>query len=147
MALPRGMFHPKWTTHHRQTVNSAAQCRVEVYRVVSRGTWTAETGVGPDVLEYLYRGPARWQKLARPNNRDFVEDQAKFQQTRVQIGFEDNELPDKVLDIPVNAVVKMLENPSDPALVGTRVYVHGHASSSNAWQRNLDCQENMKQGD
>lgn len=149
MALPRGIFHPKWVSHHRPAVNSAGLARVQIYVVTGYGEWSP-TGMTEDTIEMLYEGRARWQAVGNPNNRDFIEDQAKFQTTRVQIGFEDNEVASDLLqlpDIPVNAIVKCIQNNADPNLVGTRVYVHGHGSSSNAWQRTLHCQENQKQGE
>ena len=148
MALPRGLFHPKFSTHHRATVNSAGLARVQIYTVSEYGTWTPD-GTGDDTTELLYVGRARWQTVARPNNRDFVEDQAKLQLVRVAIGFEDNEVSSDLLqlpEIPVNAVVQCIANPADPSLVGTRVHVHGWSNSSNAWQRVFMCQENKKQG-
>lgn len=147
MALPRGIFHPKFTQHHKNTIGSARLARVQIFVVSDFGTWTPE-GTGADTTELLFEGRARWQSIARPNNREFVEDQAKFQLTRVSIDYADNEVPSyltQLPDIPVNAVVKCIDNPADPTLVGTRVYIHGWGSSSNAWERNFMCQGNKKQ--
>ena len=150
MVLSRGIFHPKWTTHHRPTVDSGGLARVQVYVVTGHGEWTPEAGMGADTIEMLYEGRARWQSSGRPNNRDFTEDQAKFQITRVQIGFRDNEVPsylEQLPEIPVNAIVKLIENKADPSIVGTRAYVHGQSKSSNPWNKTLTCQENQKQGE
>jgi hypothetical protein len=140
------IFHPEFIFHHRATVNSAGLARVLIERVVSRGDWDPLTGETADVLQPLYEGRARIQKVAFPTNRDFVEDSAKFQRMRIQIGFEDNELVPAEFEPAINDRIKVLYNPSDPGKVGTFYYVHGDESSSNAWQRTLTAQTNMKQG-
>lgn len=141
------IFHPEFIYHHRATVNTAGLARVLIERVVSRGEWNPETGLtdGAELLP-LYEGRARIQKVAFPTNRDFVEDSAKFQRMRIQIGFEDNELVPAEFDLHINDRIEVLLNPSDPDKVGTFYYVHGDESSSNAWQRTITAQTNMKQG-
>ena len=140
------IFHPEFIFHHRATVNSAGLARVLIERLVSRGGWNPQTGQEPDVLIPLYEGRARIQKVAFPTNRDFVEDSAKFQRMRIQVGFEDNELVPQDFQPEINDRIKVLDNPSDPGKVGTFYYVHGDESSSNAWQRTFTAQTNMKQG-
>lgn len=141
------IFHPEFIFHHRATVNSAGLARVLIERVTNRGEWNPATGLidGATTLA-LYEGRARIQKVAFPTNRDFVEDAAKFQRMRVQIGFEDNELVPADFEPQINDRIKVLLNPSDPGKAGTYYYVHGDESSSNAWQRTLTAQTNMKQG-
>jgi hypothetical protein len=147
VADPMSIFHPEFIFHHRATVNSAGLARVLIERIVSRGTWNPDTGLtdGAGTLE-LYEGRARIQKVAFPTNRDFVEDTAKFQRMRIQIGFEDNELTPAEFDLHINDRITVLYNPSDPTKVGTFYYVHGDESSSNTWQRTITAQTNMKQG-
>jgi hypothetical protein len=140
------IFHPEFIFHHRATVNSAGLARVLIERLVSRGGWNPQTGQEPDVLIPLYEGRARIQKVAFPTNRDFVEDSAKFQRMRIQVGFEDNELVPQDFQPEINDRIKVLDNPSDPGKVGTFYYIHGDESSSNAWQRTFTAQTNMKQG-
>jgi hypothetical protein len=141
------IFHPEFIFHHRATVNSAGLARVLMERVVSRGEWNPVTGeIEGAVTLSLYEGRARIQKVAFPTNRDFVEDAAKFQRMRIQIGFEDNEIVPAEFEPQINDRIKVLLNPSDPGKVGTFYYVHGDESSSNAWQRTLTAQTNMKQG-
>jgi len=140
------IFHPEWIYHHRATANSGNLARVLIERVVTRGEWDPVTGLNNDVLEPIYQGRASIQNIAFPTNRDFVEDSAKFQRMQVVIGFEDNELIPLYFDVHVNDRVKVLANPSDPEKVGSLYYVHGDESSSNAWQRFLTAQTNMKQG-
>ena len=143
-----GIFHPGWIYHHRATANSGALGRV----LITRGsgeepTWNPETGVTTAApREEIYRGSGQVQRIAFPTNRDFVEDAAKFQRMEVTVGFETNELLPLVFDVRVNDRVEVLSNPSDPEKVGAFYYVHGDESSSNAWQRVLTCQTNMKQG-
>lgn len=141
------IFHPEFIFHHRATVNTAGLARVLIERIVSRGEWNPVTGEmdGAESLE-LYEGRARIQKVAFPTNRDFVEDAAKFQRMRIQIGFEDNELVPAEFDLHINDRIKVLLNPSDPGKEGKFYYVHGDESSSNAWQRTITAQTNMKQG-
>lgn len=141
------IFHPEFIFHHRATVNSAGLARVLIKRVISRGEWNPQTGeIDGGVTQPLYEGRARIQKVAFPTNRDFVEDSAKFQRMRIQIGFEDNELIPAEFEPQINDRIKVLLNPSDPGKVGTFYYVHGDESSSNAWQRTITAQTNMKQG-
>lgn len=141
------IFHPEFVTHHRATVNSAGLARVLIERITDRGEWNPLTGeIDGAATEYLYQGRARIQKVAFPTNRDFVEDAAKFQRMRIQIGFEDNELIPADFELKINDRIKVLLNPSDPGKVGTFYYVHGDESSSNAWQRTITAQTNMKQG-
>lgn len=140
-----GIFHPGWVFHHRATANSGLLGRVRIERVISTGEWNPETGTAPDTFETLYLGPAQIQKIAFPTNRDFVEDVAKFQRMEVTIGFETNELIPLAFDIRPNDRVVVLANQSDPEKVGDVYYVHGDESSTNAWQRVLTCQNNMRQ--
>lgn len=143
-----GIFHPGWVYHHRATANSGMLARVLIERIVSKdASWSPETGViSGETKTAVYQGPAQIQKIAFPTNRDFVEDAAKFQRMEVTIGFETNELIPLAFDVHVNDRVTVLANPSDPEKVGDTYYVHGDESSSNAWQRVLTCQNNMKQG-
>lgn len=144
--MSEGVFHPDWIFHHRAAANSANLARVLIERVISRGKWNPATNEidGAEMLP-VYRGRARIQKVAFPTNRDFVEDTAKFQRMRVVIGFEDNELIPLAFDVHVNDRITVLENKSDPEKVGDTYYVHGDESSSNAWNRVLTAQNNMKQ--
>lgn len=141
-----GIFHPAWVYHHRAAANSGAMGRVVIDRLVSAGEWNPDTGVIAEVRTPVYQGQAQVQKVAFPTNRDFVEDSAKFQRMEVTIGFETNELIPLAFDVRVNDRVLVLANPSDPEKVGATYYVHGDESSTNAWQRVLTCQTNMKQG-
>ena len=143
-----GIFHPGWVYHHRAAANSGGLARVLITRGgTGEPTWNPETGVttAPERVS-VYRGTAQIQRIAFPTNRDFVEDAAKFQRMEVTIGFETNELIPLAFDVHVNDRVEVLANPSDPEKVGDFYYVHGDESSSNAWQRVLTCQTNMKQG-
>jgi hypothetical protein len=142
-----GIFHPGWVKHHRATANSGLLGRVLIERVISTGEWNPLTGLidGGETVA-LYRGAAQVQKVAFPTNRDFVEDTAKFQRMEVTIGFETNELIPLAFDLRPNDRVTVLANASDPEKVGSVYYVHGDESSSNAWQRVITCQTNMKQG-
>lgn len=141
------IFHPEFIFHHRATVNSAGLARVLIERITARGEWNPATGlIDGASTQPLYEGRARIQKVAFPTNRDFVEDAAKFQRMRIQIGFEDNELIPEAFELQINDRIKVLYNPADPGKVGTFYYVHGDESSSNAWQRTITAQTNMKQG-
>lgn len=141
-----GIFHPAWVFHHRHVADSGLLARVLIERITGTGEWNFTTGTvtgGTDID--IYRGPAGIQNVAFPTNRDFVEDSAKFQRMQVTLSFHKNELVPKEFNVQVNDRVTVLENKSDPEMVGHVFYVHGDASSSNAWQRVLTCQKNMKQ--
>lgn len=140
-----GIFHPGWVYHHRRTADSGLLARVLIEREVSAGEWSPETGQAPSVMEPIYRGPAQIQNVAFPTNRDFVEDAAKFQRMQVTLGFSTNELEPKTFNVSVNDRITVLNNPADPEKEGSIMYVHGDESSSNAWQRVLTAQTNMKQ--
>jgi hypothetical protein len=142
-----GMFHPDFIYFHRNVVNSSHLGRVLIERVTSRGDYDFDTGLptGATAIQ-IYLGPARIQKVAFPTNRDFVEDAAKFQRMRIAIGFDENELTPSTFDIHVNDRITVLQNVSDPEKVGEQYYVHGDESNSNAWERVLTAQTNMKQG-
>jgi len=120
--------------------------RVLIERVLSVGEWDPETGLMEETRESIYLGAAQIQKVAFPTNRDFVEDAAKFQRMEVTVGFDTNELLPLAFDVHVNDRITVLQNVSDPEKVGSIYYVHGDESSSNAWQRVLTAQTNMKQG-
>lgn len=140
-----GIFHPAWVYHHRPAADSGMLARVLIERVTSTGEWSPETGLATDTFAQLYLGAAQIQNIAFPTNRDFVEDSAKFQRMQITIGFSSNELIPLAYNVQVNDRVTVLLNPADPEKVGEKYYVHGDASSSNAWQRILTCQSNMKQ--
>lgn len=139
------IFHPEFIYHHRATVNSAGLARVLIERVTGRGQWNPATGLMDGASSNaLYEGRARIQKVAFPTNRDFVEDTAKFQRVRVQIGFEDNELTPTEFELKPNDRITVLYDP-DASRIGRKYYVHGDETSSNAWQRTITAQTNMKQ--
>lgn len=143
-----GALHPAFAFHHRQTVNSTHLGRVLIERVISRGDWNPDTNlIEGAVTVPVYQGRARIQKVAFPTNRDFVEDAAKFQRMRVAIAFNGNELDTTfgVFEVNINDRITVLHNASDPSKVGEVYYVHGDESSSNAWERVLTAQNNMKQ--
>lgn len=141
-----GALHPAFSLHHRNTVNSTHIARVLIERIISRGTYNPETDtVDGATTEQIYLGRARLQKVAFPTNRDFVEDAAKFQRMRVAVGFSENELVPLEFDLHINDRIKVLLNHSDPTKVGSFYYVHGDESSSNAWERVITAQTNMKQ--
>lgn len=139
-------LHPAFAFHHRNTVNSTHIARVLIERVIERGEYDPATNtiIGA-VTEQVYLGRARIQKVAFPTNRDFVEDAAKFQRMRIAVGFIENELIPLAFDIHINDKITVLHNQSDPEKVGSVYYVHGDDSSSNAWERVLTAQNNMKQ--
>lgn len=142
------IFHPDFAAHHRATVAGAAMARVVIERIQARGSFNFDTGKVDNVIASRYfEGYARIQKIARPTNRDFAEDQAKFQSMRVQLNYEANELvwPAGFTFEP-NDIVIVTANPSNPFSVGERYYVHGFATGSNTWHQTLTCQTNMKQG-
>ena len=151
MSLNRGVFHPEWVYHHRPTVDSAGLGRVRIERVNAAvdPEYDFDTGTYPgDSMIVLFVGQARIQKVAFPTTRDFVQDVAKFQRMRVQISFTGNELAGQAsvpFELHVNDRVTVLANDSDPVAVGEAYYVHGTGSSSNAWNRTLTVQNNMKQ--
>jgi len=141
-----GIFHPRWVFHHRPAADSGGLARVLIERVTAAGEYNFDTGeVDGDTAIPIYRGSAQIQNIAFPTNRDFIEDAAKFQRMKVTLGFDTNELEPKAYDVQVNDRVYVLQNHSDPEKVGTYYYVHGEESSSNAWQRVLTAQTNMKQ--
>lgn len=152
MGLQRGVFHPKWVFHHRPSTDSAKLAHVRIERVDSsvEPEYNFETGEyeGNGMIA-LFLGNARIQKRAFPTTRDFVQDTAKFQRIQVQISFTGNELPNPpdgvLIDLHVNDRVTVTRNDSDPNMVGQTFYIHGDGSSSNAWERTLTCQSNMKQ--
>ena len=143
------IFDPRWAAHHRYGVASAELCEVEITRQVTPGTWTPETGSSGGVTAILYQGKARWQKIGFPTKRDFVEDSANFQRVRLQLMQERVEAFQALLGVEYefqpNDKVTLTVNPSNPNSVGEVVYVWGNATSSNAWQYTLTCQQNMKQ--
>jgi len=142
----RGVFHPGFIFHHRNTVNGTHLGRVLIEHITERGDYNFETGeVDGGGYEPIYRGAARIQKVAFPTNRDIPEDAAKLQRMRICIGFDENELIPGSFNVSVNDRITVLANESDPEKVGDTYYVHGDESSSNAWERVLTAQNNMKQ--
>jgi len=143
----RGAFHPAFAYHHRNTVNSTHLGRVLIERVLTRGEYNPDTNtVEGATTQAVYQGRARIQKVAFPTNRDFVEDAAKFQRMRIAIGFTENELIPLAFELQINDRITVLHNDSDPSKVGEVYYVHGDESSTNAWERVITAQNNMKQG-
>lgn len=144
--MKTGIFHPKFIFHHRNSLSTSHLARVLIERITDRGAYNFATGaVDGGVYEAIYQGTARITKVAFPTNRDIPEDAAKLQRMRVAIGFDDNELVPGSFNVNVNDRITVLTNASDPEKVGTVYYVHGDESSSNAWERVLTAQTNMKQ--
>lgn len=142
----KGIFHPRWTTHHRPLVASAGLGSILIDRPLTEATYDFETGTGTATYLPVYSGKARVQKLARPNNRDFVEDRVELQTFRVQFDHNQN-----LLEWPadfewhINDRVRLVSNPSDPYMEDMTLFVHGWANSTNSWVRTLICQSNLKQ--
>lgn len=146
--MHRAVFHPKFLTHVAPVISGAALGIIRVTRVLSDGTYNFDTGIVDNAGELvLYNGKARVQTVGRPTNRDFVEDTAKFQTTRVQFLMEDNTIqpPAEFDGFHVNDKVELIENQSDPFSEHTKLFVHGFLTSTNAWSIRLMCQANMKQ--
>lgn len=141
-----GIFHPGWIFHHRAAADSGLLGRVLIERVISTGAWNPVTGLASDVFDTIYLGSAQIQDIGFPTSRDNLEDTSKFQRMRVTLGFSTNELTPKTFNVRPNDRVTVLRNVSDPEKEGSVYYVHGDESSTNAWQRVLTCQTNMKQG-
>jgi hypothetical protein len=142
-----GIFHPGWITHHRRVANSGGLARVLIERIITAGEWNPVTGlIDGEVKQSVYLGSAQIQNVAFPTNRDFVQDSAKFQRMQFTLGFSTNELEPNEYNVEVNDRITILANPADSEKIGAYYYVHGDESSSNAWQRVLTAQTNMKQG-
>lgn len=146
MGLSQSVFHPEFQAHHLAVVNSTHTATVRVERVLERGEWTPENGVGGDVLLRLYEGPAFISKMGAPSRADFVQDTVESQAVRVELdhGKQAEALPDdfKWHD---NDRVTVLLNPDDTMLQGLQLYVHGWIGGSATWARNLICRTNTKQ--
>lgn len=144
--MMRGIFHPQWIYHHRATVGSASLGRIFIDRPLGEAKYDFATGLGTAEFAPIYDGRARVQKLARPNNRDFVEDRVELQTFRVQFNFDHNELPwPDDFEWHTNDRVVLTQNASDPQMEGLTLYVHGWTGSTNGWGRTLTCQTNLKQ--
>ena len=146
--MHRSVFHPKFLTHVKPVISAAGMGVIRVTRVLSDGQFNFETGIVDGAGEVvLYNGKARVQTVGRPTNRDFVEDTAKFQTTRVQFIMEDNTIqpPTDFDGWHINDKVELVLNDSDPFSEHTKLFVHGFLTSTNSWATTLICQANMKQ--
>lgn len=148
MALSRGVFHPRFTTHHRPVVKSSFLGTVLIERMGVKGVWDVDLGqYAGAVMIPLFRGAARVQKVARPTRRENVQDSADNQVIRVQILEEDNELvfPDN-FEWQANDRVTVLTNDSDVRMEQMTVYIHAWPTSTNSWGRTFTCRYNTRQG-
>lgn len=147
MGLSQSIFHPEFVTHHQATVNSAATGRVKIERVIGRGEWTPEAGMGSDNFMAIYEGPAMVEAITNASRREFVQDANDSQMVQVQIGFDTNEIPwPDDFTFQSNDRVTVTENLADPMMEGITVYVHGWLGSTHSWARKLFCRHNTKQG-
>lgn len=146
MALSSTVFHQDFQAHHQPVVDSTATARVLIERVLGRGEWTPDGGMGGDVLVPIYSGRAMIEASANPTRGEFANDIATIQTVKVQIGFLDNEL-----EYPAdfqwhdNDRVTIITSPDDPQMEGVLLYVHGWLGTSYSWARNLVCRTNTKQ--
>lgn len=140
------IFHPQWAYHHRYTVGTASLGRIIIDRPGPPAEYDFDTGTSTQTFLPIYEGRARVQKLARPNNREFVEDQVEFQQFRIQFNFNHNEIGYPAdFTWHVNDRVRIVADPADPQMEGMTLYLRGWPGSTNSWHRTLICQTNMKQ--
>lgn len=148
MALSRGVFHPRFVTHHQPVVASSFLGTVLIEREGDPAVWDADLGdyVGGGMIP-LFRGPARVQKVARPTRRENVQDSADNQVFTVQIMPKDNELtfPDG-FEWYDNDRVTVLTNNAEPMMNNIIMYLHNWAGSTNQWVTSLSCRYNTKQG-
>jgi hypothetical protein len=144
MGLSQSVMHPAFAYHHRPAADSANLGRVHITRVLTEGKWNPVTGLidGETVLD-IYLGPARVNKIARAIRHAFVDDSEDYQNVRVSLSFDKNEVPWQGLQS--NDRVLIVDGGADPAMSGESLYVHGWLGSTNAWQRTLICRFNSKQ--
>lgn len=146
--MHRFVLHPRFTTHVRPVISGTALGEIRITRQLVEGTYNYETGqVDGEVLQLLYVGKARVQPVGRPTNRDFVEDTARFQTTRVQFVPSDNTItpPADFDGFHVNDKVRITRNESAPSMENETLFVHGFMASTNSWSTVLVCQADMKQ--
>lgn len=148
----QGIFDPRWITHHRATVDSAALGGIRVTRRTGQGEWSPETGMSGGSELVLFEGKARWQKFGATTKRDYIEDFAQFQRTRVQVSIaevaawcEANGIDKEANYFHPGDKVELIDNPSNPDSDGSVSYIWGDPTSSNAWHYTFITQENEKQ--
>lgn len=147
--MHRFTLHPRFTSHVKPVISGAALGEIRITRQIVEGIYNYDTGqVEGEVLELLYHGNARVQPTGRPTNRDFVEDTARFQTTRVQLVASDNKIipPIDFKGYRVNDKVTITRNESARHTEGETLFVHGFMASTNSWSTVLVCQADMKQG-
>lgn len=146
MGLSTAVVHPDFIKHHQGVITSTSTSRVRIERVLSRGEWTEENGIGADNLLTLYVGPAEIDTKDDSSRRAGAQDSVDSQTVKVQLPYHGNEIPwpADFEHFQSNDRVTILMC-SDPMMEGIALYVHGWLGSTYSWARNLFCRTNTKQ--
>lgn len=156
-----GIFHPLFAYHARQTVESAQQVLVNIYKPTG-GTaeWTPGVGMANSTTTLVWTGYARvqpdkdWRARARDQGNEFTATQA----VRVQIGIGKNLLgavkdvngkivtygADPMFKKDFVVVVAETNVTGTEGLVNLSMTVRNALSSSKPWLYNLLCDTGTK---
>lgn len=136
MPIPgTGIFHPRWSAHHRPTATTAMTATCVIRRHTSDGTTGSDGTWTPDDPATIYTGPCR--VTSPPFARERVVPAGEAQQTERRYGVFVEWDAD---EFQVNDEVEIL-TARDPLLAGKIFRVVDIAYTSEQWQRNLACEE------
>jgi len=132
-----GIFHPRFSPHHRPTATTAMTAACQLTRQTSaEGTTDPETGEWtPPGRTVLYRGPCRIRPATTIGNEKLQDIGAAMETVRRY----DLSLPWHT-EPQVGDEIVFLSG-VDPALVGRRLRVVTVEVASEQWQRDLTAEE------
>lgn len=135
MPIPgTGVFHPKWSGHHRQTATSTMTADCTITRRGGAGTTGATGTWTPAAAQAVYTGPCRVQEIGI-TERLLVIGEGQETHRRYQVSILHDAAEVKVSDvIEVTASV-------DKGLPGKKLRVVDVRYGSEQWQQDLVCDE------
>lgn len=130
-----GIFHPRWSEHHRPTATTAMTSACQISRATGDGATDPDTGDWePSDPDTVYSGPCRAQALA--NDRLEVAGEAQQTARRYLVAIPYGG------DVPqLDDTVTFTASDGDTDLIGIQLRVVDVRLGSQAWERDLIAEE------
>jgi hypothetical protein len=144
MPLPNsGIFHPRWSSHHRQTVETALTSTCLITRAgEGEGTSGPDGSWTPPDRTPVYRGPcrvaAKGTVAGGAEHRLVV---GERQQTERDYLIQ---ILDSAPEIQVGDIAEITGNPADPAMTGLAFRISDVQYGSQSWLRDLISNEVLR---
>lgn len=146
MPLPgTGIFHPRWSQHHRPSIGTAMTAVCAITRDGGAG-WLDDGGVWhPADPTSVYGGPCRVVPLPTDERVAVIGD-TQVTTRRYSVAITYAAAYNSGVELAVGDLVTITECPADAGLVGLGLRVTDARYASQTWDRDLTCEEVLPDG-